>query len=483
MVFKKKFIQNVAKFGGYTYLLQFIEFASTIILSRLISPEEYGFVALITVFSGFIYVFSDVGIRHAIIRSDYKKRKIGLFFGLTIWLGLTLFIVFSLLSYPIALFYGNMELIFPTLVIGVAFLTQSLNIVPLSIASKNLMFNTIGIAKFLQTVISLTMMISLAFLNFSYWALIIPLAVSPIFKFIYLLRSVYFNRKIISIAEAWKLLKEISSLIGSITVSGIINYWARNADNIIVGKIYGEGALGLYNRAYKFIFLAIRLITYIFGTVSFPSLKILKDTAGDGPIIRKEFLSILGIISILNYPIAFILILFSEPLVLILWGTNWIGVAQFLPYIGVLILTQTIFSATTDFYVLLHKEKTVFKLAIINTTVILTGIVIGSLFSPLYIIICYTIAYQILVVTQTYVGFYKSLGYKTSDLLRFWGPKFLYTTVLVYFIYNDMFNLQVAIAILYIVHITYYQREDIGKVLSFIIKKKVPPTLTQEIEP
>ncbi len=470
MGFKKDFLKNIAKFGSYTYLVQVIEFGSTIILSRLISPSEYGFVALITVFSRFVNVLSNVGTRHALIRNDYDNEKVGDFFGLNIWIGILLFIVFSLLAYPISLFYNNSKLIIPIIVMGIGFIVNTVSFVPNALASKYLKFDVIGKGRVLQTLISVLSMIILAFLNFSYWALILPLTFSPIIFYFYLQKKIEFKKKLISLKESWNTLLEIKSLVGNITTSHIINYWSRNADNLVIGKVFGESSLGLYNRAYRFIYIALRLITHIFGTVLFPSLKKLKD-AGDHKI-DKEFFAILGGISILNYPISFMLILFSEEIVRILWGNDWIGVAMFLPYIGILILTQTIFSASTDYYVLQKKERTVFILSVVWSSTTVSAILFGALFSVLHVILFYTIANQALILFQIYYGFYKSLGFSFNEIIRFWGAKFLLGTLLVYFIYYDLYFFQVITAVLYFSHIVYYQRQDLDKLLVMLRAKK-----------
>jgi O-antigen/teichoic acid export membrane protein len=470
MGFKKDFVKNTAKFGGYTYLIQLIDFSSTIVLSRIISPEEYGFVALITVFSGFIFVFTNVGIKHAIIRNDYESETIGRLFSLTLWIGLFLFFIFSLLAYPIALFYENMEMIIPTIFMGLGFIVQAINFVPNAIATKSLDFNIIGTARTAQSIFQFLLMTLLAVLGFSYWSLIIPLTLSPFIQFLYFAIKIKFDRKIRSVHDGWLMLSEIRSLVGSITTSAVINYWSRNADNLIIGKFFGEASLGLYNRAYRFIYLSMRLITGIFGTVLFPSLKKLKDEEGD---INKEFLAILGGISILNFFVSFALILFAKPIVLILWGEDWIGVIKFLPYIGVLILLQTIFAAASDYYVLQHKEKTFLRLSIYTSIFMLLGIFAGAFFSALHVIIFYTIANLILVPIQVYIGFYKSLRFKVSELTSFWGPKFVLATAVTFFIYYDFYWLQVAAAILYFFHLMYYQRHDLDKVLTVIRIRKI----------
>ena len=88
MGFKKTFFKNVAVFGGYSYISWIFDtLISTIILSRFLGPKEYGFVALINIFSGFIFLFSNTGLSYAIIRSEYGLKYQRIVFNLAIWIG------------------------------------------------------------------------------------------------------------------------------------------------------------------------------------------------------------------------------------------------------------------------------------------------------------------------------------------------------------------------------------------------------------
>jgi teichuronic acid exporter len=470
MSFKIDFIKNVARFGGYTYMVQVLEFASTIILSRIISPQEYGFVALILVFSQFIAVFNHIGITHAIIRSDYSEEKIRHFFSLSLWIGMFLFVCFSLLAYPIALFYNNLKLFAPTLFLGIVFITQSLSFVPGSLATKELKFNIIGSASIIQTFFQLIFTILLAFLGFSYWSLIIPMAFSPLIKYIYFINKVNFKPAFYGPGSAFRLLLEIKSLAGSLTISGILNYWNRNTDNLVIGKFFGELSLGLYNRAYKFIYLVNRLIVGIFGVVLYPSLKKLKDTGGD---TNSEFLTIIGAISLLTYPLSFILIIFGEPMVLILWGPDWIGVAQYLPYIGVLILIQPMLSSMTDYYILQGKEKTVMHIAVISSTLTISAIITGAFFSVIHVILFYAIANIVLLFPKMIIGFYYALNYKVAEILSFWLPKIVLTSFLLYFIHSGMDLYKYLVIGIYPFHLLYSQRNDMNKIIMMFKKKLI----------
>ncbi len=107
MSFRKKLFKNIIILGGYSYFTQILSFLSSIVLSRLLVPSEYGLIALIAVFTGFIGQFSDAGLSYIIIRSDYKELFYSTIHYLAVIIGVVLTIIVIALAYPIAIFYKN----------------------------------------------------------------------------------------------------------------------------------------------------------------------------------------------------------------------------------------------------------------------------------------------------------------------------------------------------------------------------------------
>ncbi len=245
MGIKKTFFRNAAVFSGYSYISWFFDtLVSTVILSRFLTPAEYGFVALINIFSGFIALFANTGLSYAIIRSDYGPKYQRIVFSLTTWIGLALGLAMCILAYPVTLIYGNPDLFWPTIVISIQFVTNSINIVPLAILEKRLEFKYIGLISLITTVFTIALMILMAVLGFSYWSLILPLVVQPLFRHIFLERKVKFGFHL----YGWTLtklgLQKVRSLLENFSIFNFVNYFARNADNFAVGKFYGQVNLG-----------------------------------------------------------------------------------------------------------------------------------------------------------------------------------------------------------------------------------------------
>lgn len=470
MGFKERFLKNVAVFGGYSYLSWFFDsLISTIILSRFLKPEEYGFVALIHVFSGFILLFSNTGLNYAVIRSDYGLKYQKIVFNLSIWVGVFLAIIMALLAYPITRIYGNPDLFWPTIVISVQFISQSFNIVPKAILEKRFEFKYIGLTNFLVVIFTITFMIIMAVLGCSYWSLIIPMVIQPVIRYFILERKAKFGIHFYN----WKMTKfgfrKVRSLMESISIFKFVNYFARNADNFAVGKFYGEASLGLYDRAYKFLYMARRLINTVMGPVLFPSLS---EARRKGEDYRSHFLDIIGMVNFINLAIAAPLIMLAKPITLVLWGQDWLEVADYMPYVGAIIPLQTMVIAAMDLYMIEKNERALLTLGIPLSLILVVGIVVGAFFSALHILRFYCLAF-VLVQTPVslYFGHYRILKFTWKQILKFWVPKVVLTGGLVFSIWFGSPVITGIILLLFFLDTIIYQGRDLRKIYSLLKNK------------
>jgi len=467
--FKKSLLKNILTLGGYNYVSQIAVFLSSIILSRLLLPEEYGFVALITVFTGFVTVFADAGLSFAIIRSDYGRTYHKAINNLSFYIGVLLFAITVILAYPIAYFYKDMKLIVPTIVMSTIFIFGAFTIVPGAILTKHLKFNYIGKARLISNVISILFMILFAFIGLSYWSLIIPNILLHITQYIFFEYKVRIGFKFYKLSYPIIAYRKTKILITNISSFNTINYWARNSDNLIIGKVYSSYDLGIYNRAYKMLSLAHSLISGLFGTVLYPSLKKLRS---DGGNINKEYNNILGIISIINFPIGAILILIPDYFVRILWGNNWLLVADLLPYFGLLIIFQTLITTTGHMFILLEREKTFMQVGVISAIIMVLAIIFGAFFSVKLIAISYTITYLLVIVPiYLYFAMIKTFGFTIPNILNFWMPKIVIgVSILVAELADQQFII-FGLMFLYAIHLIYFQRNDFMKMKQMLVQK------------
>lgn len=469
MNFKKNFFKDILTLGSYNYTSEVANFLSSIILARLLLPREYGIVAMILVFTNFAMIFAGAGIGSDIIRSDYKMTYHKAMSNLSLLLGVSLFIIMCMLSYPIALFYDDPKLIFPTIVLSSQFIFRGMSMAHYALLMKQLKFKFLGKVNLFTNLLSIVLMILMALLKFSYWSLIIPLVIVEVIKYVYFSRETNLRFKIYPFSYTRAAYRKVKTLMWNILGVGVIKYWSANIDKLLIGRIYGASPLGIYSRGARFLDLSLKLISRLFGTVLYPSLKKLEDHKG--PVL-EEYINILGIVSLLNFPIAVVLILFPDSFVLILWGKNWTDVARFLPYFGLLTLTQTLIHTNDVMFKLLRKEHKLFIVTLVSSIIMITAIVAGSFISVIKIAQFLTLAYLALIIPfQLIYGFIKGLGYRPGIIIRFWGMKLILTNAILLAVWTDQKAFSPFLLFIYLLHLLYFQRKDLLHFYLFFVKK------------
>ncbi|NHA04790.1 oligosaccharide flippase family protein [Mucilaginibacter sp. HC2] len=470
MSFKKKLLGNVLIAGSYTYISQAVSFLSSIIISRLVSPNSYGTIGLITVFTGFIAVFSDGGLSYALIRSDYGRTYQRVLTNLAWLLGILLFGITVILAYPIALFYKNQELLIPTIVLASTFVLRSLSLAQGALLAKQLKFGFIGKVTLICTVASAVITMILGYFKGGYWALIIPQIFTAIITAVLYEREVKLGFKIFPLNYIKVAYKFTRKLIGSIIGFNIISYWARNSDNMIVGKWYGVNDLGIYNRAYMLLTLPLNLITGLFSNILFPSLKVLKTQGGS---VETEYYFVLRIITFLSFPLTVLFIIFPKQLIMLLWGKSWILVADLLPYFGLLIFTQTLLSTVGQLLVVEGKEREFMISGWIGGIILVVAIFAGASVSLVGVAQYYSLAFIVLILIYNLFYIYiRTLKFDKLKAMSFWLPKVAFSVALWFSLYFNVFSAKLILLLLILVYLIYDGRKEVGG-LTQLIQTKV----------
>jgi O-antigen/teichoic acid export membrane protein len=311
--------------------------------------------------------------------------------------------------------------------------------------------------------------ILMAYLGYSYWSLIIPALIQALINNIALSVMSGFYFRFFPWIYSRLAMRTTRSLMANITGFNLINYWARNADNLVIGKVYGAADLGIYDRAYKLLYMALSSTTNLFGSVLFPSLKELKSKGGDA---RGEYESLLGIISILTFPIGAFMILFARPFVHFMWGEEWMKVADLLPYFGLLMIIQTLLSTVGNIYILFDKEKVLFRIGGLTAIVMIAAILSGAYFSVVQIARFYALSYILLTVPiNLYMGFYKAIGFHPMSIIRFWIPKLVLILGMLISIWLDKSLITYFLLGIYFGHIVIFQWHDLKKMVELVVRR------------
>src|SRR5690625_1113516 len=329
--------------GKYSNVL--IQLIYTAILGRILSPQEFGVVAVITVFLTFFTLVSNMGIGPAIVQNKtINDIDIKSLFALTFYIGTITAALFSLFSYPISLFYSNDAYISIGILLAISLFFNTINIVPTALLLKELKFKIIAFRTVVVGIGSAIPTIYLATIGFSYYSIVIHSILVALITF-------FWNYFSTSPQIAFKVKKESINKIKEFSKFqfgfSVINYFSRNIDNLLIGRYLGESQLGFYNRSYQ---LMIMPITYLTNSISPVLLTIMSKDKHYLEYIIKQYVQVLKILSIIGVFVSVFTFFSAREIILILFGSQWEGSIRSLQFLSLSIWAQMLLSSSGSIF-------------------------------------------------------------------------------------------------------------------------------------
>lgn len=296
-----------------------------IILARLLLPEDFGVVGMVTVFIVVSQSFVDSGFGQALIQKrDACQRDYSTAFFFNIVIAVVIFFALLLSSDYIAVFMKN-AMIGPVLrVISIAILINSSGVIQRAILIRRIDFKTQTWIQIASNLSSGGLAIFMAVKGFGVWSLVFKfIAKSSVDALLLWLLSKWRP----SLEFCWKSFREMFSFGGKILISDIINKLYRNLYYFIIGRYFSAADLGFYTRAEQFEQLPSNILTLTIQRVTYP---VLCRVSGDGDYLQVNFRILFRNIAFLVLGLMAILFVVAEPLVLVLIGKQWLPSVEYL---------------------------------------------------------------------------------------------------------------------------------------------------------
>lgn len=360
----------VTMISKYSYVV--VQLIITGILARFLGPKEFGTIAMITVFTTFFYFISDMGIGPSIIQNrSLDERDISGIFNFSLIIGVVLMTIFYFASFIIGAFFKGPELVFLAQVMSVSVLFSSVTIVPKAILEKNKKFGLVGICVLTAVLVSGGVAIILAISGWGYYALVIQTNANAILLFIFVfIFSKIKIQKGISIDSVKKIWKNSAYQFAF----NFVNYFTRNFDNIMVGRVLGNGPLGVYDRAYKLMMYPVTFLPHTIQPVLNSHFSEYQDNKKKIYTDYKKLLLALGVISM---PLSVFLFFSAKEVILVMYGSKWLEAVSIFKILAFSVSTQILSSSTGAIYQATGRTDMLFKTGIINSIVAVTGIIIS----------------------------------------------------------------------------------------------------------
>lgn len=414
-------IDNVAQFG--------VSFLVSIVLARLLTPDDYGLIGIITIFTTVSNAIINGGFSSALIRKknptndDYNTA-----FIVNLVLSLFLYCIIFLCSPLIADFFEREELVSLTRVSSFAMVIGALAIVQQTRLTKRIDFKTQTKITLIASIISGILGIVMAFAGFGVWSLIVQSISSQALRTILLW---VYNHWVPSLKFSKDSFNELFGFGWKLMASGVLDSLWNQLNQAVVGKFYSSATLGQYTRSMQFSSLFSINLNTVIQRVTYPVLSSIQD---EDERVVSVYRRIIKLTMFLTFALMFALGAVSEPLLYCLIGPKWHAAATYLPLICLTGALYPLHSINLNMLQVQGRSDLFLGLEIIKKIIGLVPLFIGAfigIFPMLYAsVITSVIAYFL---NSYFPG--KLLGYTSWMQLKDIAPSFFLSLIMAVIVY------------------------------------------------
>lgn len=341
-------------------------------LARLLDPEDFGLVAIVTVFTGFASMFVDAGLSTATVqRGEINHRQVSNLFWIATALGVAIAAVTSVSAPLISWLYGDPRLIPITIAMASSFVLSGLTVQHQALMRRGMRFRELAVADVVSQLLAQVSGVAWAWWHYQgpldYWALVlIPVVASLV-------------RMVITCAmcgwtPGWPSpgagTRDMVVFGADLTGGQFVNYLARNADKGMIGWYWGDAALGYYANAYRLLLFPLTAINGPLSNVAIPALSRLKDQP---EAYRSFFRRGVELASMLMLPAVVSLVALAEPLILTVLTDEWLPSLPLFRALGPAAILSATAPATVWVYLSWGHSKVWLKWVLINTACTVVG--------------------------------------------------------------------------------------------------------------
>ncbi len=364
-----------------------IRLVSLVILARLLDPKDFGLVGMVTAFTGVLTLIRDFGLSAAAIhRPNITEDQLSNLFWINMVVGCLFGLIALAVSPAIAAFYHEPRLVGVTAVLALAFVFNAAGLQHGVILQREMRFTALATITTISQLIGTFVAIFGAMLGYGYWALVVMGITLPATTTIgFWIATRWFP----GMPRRGVGMRSMMRFGGTITVNTLILYAANNLDKVLLGRVFGEEALGLYGRAFQLVSIPTDNLNSAAGEVAFAALSRLQD---DPSRFRNYFLKGYSLVLALTVPITFCCALFANDMIRVLLGPKWMAAAPILRFLAPTILAFAIVNPLGWMMQSLGLVGRSLKLSLVFAPLMIAGYMAGLSHGPIGVAIGYSTA-------------------------------------------------------------------------------------------
>lgn len=435
MSLKKQAVSGMIWTYSQQFGSQILTFIVSIILARVLMPEEFGLIGMLAIFIGIGTTLFDGGLTNSLIRcNDLDEEDYATVFYFNFGCSIIIYVLLFFCAPFIAQFYKQPILTSITRVYGLTFIISAFGTVQNTILTKELQFKKQTIITFPAILISGALGVGLAYMGFGVWSLVYSaLANSFLISLFLWLSSGWYPKLLFNKVKFHKHFHYGYKL----TLSGILDIIFTNIYQIVIGKFYSVALVGYYTRANSLMMLPVGNISGALNKVIFP---VFSKVQNDIPRLRKVYKQVMQLVLFIITPLMVILIVLAKPLTIFLFTEKWLAMV---PILQIICISGVLYPIHLYNLIVLQvkgRSDLFLKLEIVKKVMVAVVLVI-TLYYGFYALLWGQLICSILAlfINTHYAG--KMLDYSMFSQLKDITPIFIFSIVMGFVIYGLYFFL------------------------------------------
>ncbi|MEX5214741.1 MAG: lipopolysaccharide biosynthesis protein [Nitrospiraceae bacterium] len=312
-------VHGIAWAGGMRWLAQGIAWLSSLIIVRLLQPEDYGLVAMAGTYLALVQLTFEFGLGATVLTRSLDKVQLAQINSFCVLLGLGGFLLSLMVSVPIASFFDAPELRWVVVVMSVSLLLSAFRTVPYALLERELRFKFLAVLETAQALIQAFCMILFAFFGFGYWTLVFGGLIGGALSTVVVVMKH-------PCAFAWPSRQSLSG--GALTfgwqvLASRLSWYVQTQSHFLIGgHLFGTAALGAYSVAWSLASLPVEKVTAFVGRVSFPFFASIQN---DSASLRRYYLGLTESLGLATFGPAVGLAVVAEEFAATVLGEKWLG--------------------------------------------------------------------------------------------------------------------------------------------------------------
>jgi PST family polysaccharide transporter len=363
----------------------FMNLAYIMVLARLLVPQEFGLVAMVTTVMGFLRIFQDAGLSTATVqRQQITHAQVSNLFWVNVAVGGVATLLVAALAPTIAWFYREPRLVGITLALSITFVLTSSAVQHIALLNRQMRFGVIAMIDIVSMFIGYLTGIGMALWKYGYWALVVASVLQVAIKLVLVWSISRWRPRLPSRnTQTWHLL----SFGANITAGSLMYSLARGADSLLIGRFFGAAAVGLYSRGSILLMRPLQQLTAPINAVLVPAFSRVQSQHDR---YRRTFLEVFEAIALISFLFTGLFLAVSYPLTLAVLGPKWEGAAVIFAGFTMAALAYPLTTVSTWLFASQGRGKDWVLTSSIVSTVTLCSFLVGLPFGPAGVAISYS---------------------------------------------------------------------------------------------